>query len=543
MTLYAKQAMDSRQADVHKSSVFTVPLPEKIWTQAIWCVIVASQSWSFATLARNPAAVTPDEGGYSAAALQFWKSGRCGVPPYGDYLGFNEDFLLIGRVFGFVQGWLMALAGVTVFAGQFPSFLVGVVLLGLTFLLARTLFGVAAATVATALLSTSGVFFLGSHNARPDILLALCLASTLTALALYARDSKIWQMVLAGTSAAAGFHVHPNGVLLLAPIAVFGLSILGPARAASLRAITAFVLPVLLGFAAQGLLYGTASPIVASQLINFGGGHITDRLGQLNPVVFVPREILRYGEWFIKSGRGLHAPEGLLVGGSILASLIYGKRSARALVATWATLFAIGGLMMPWKWYLIYAWPLFVVIVAGAVTSLRQEGCHAKWLVVPVLLLNLIQLGWWDRLARRDEPFSASFNELRAAVPADARVLGPGQFWFAFSDLRFTDALYLELAFYSKQDRTRTPDERCSDFINWAKNRWDYIVADGSWRERFDPDVPLEPLVTKLRDGNEAYLLSEELRRFSEQCCRVIHRINNGPGEIIILQVNCNAAR
>lgn len=509
------------------------------YRQAAMVFISMCLTWNLATLARTPASVTPDEGGFAAGALQFWRSGTCGVSGWGDHLGFRTDCLLLGRLFCIVQGSVMAVCGISVFAAQLPSLVVGAILVLLTYRLARNLFGDDAALTAAVLLSASGIFFLGCHNARPDILLALCLLGTLSGIAAFARTDSAWSITLAGVWAAAGLHVHANGLVLLPAILVFVVALCGMQRTFSLKVIAGLGAPIAIGMLLLCVVFAAAQPeLVRGQILGHAGGHASERLSRINPLVFIPREFNRYLAWFVRTGRMTHVIEALTFVAAAIWGLCRGSRPVRALVAVWGAIFCLGGIvMMPWQWYLIYVWPILSTIVANAVMSPDWRRVGGPWLIVPTVAVALLQLGWWDHLARKQQPFTSTFDEIRAVIPADARVLGPGQFWFVFPEDRFTDTFFVEMAYHASRDQGLPVAARRDDFIAWADGRWDYIVADGSWRERLDPSVPLEPLVHSLHDGNGAYLLAEELRAFSEARCQVVARINADSSETLVLRV------
>ena len=162
------------------------------------CILAVFLTFGLATLGRVPEIPNSDDGGYAAAAYQFWKTGHPGIPGYRDLLGLNIDIFAFGRTAAAVQGVFMHFFGISLFTALLPSFLAGMGLIFFTYGLGRVLWGKECGLLGAILLAGSGMFFSASHWARPDLLIALCLAGALYMFASTPPHKWSWRYLAAG---------------------------------------------------------------------------------------------------------------------------------------------------------------------------------------------------------------------------------------------------------------------------------------------------------------------------------------------------------
>ena len=96
-----------------------------IYRRSGGALLIVLLMFNLLTLGRIPEVPHGDDGGYAAAAYQFWQTGHPGVPGYRDLLGLDKDILIFGRTAAAVQGIFMYLFGVSLFTALLPSVLAG----------------------------------------------------------------------------------------------------------------------------------------------------------------------------------------------------------------------------------------------------------------------------------------------------------------------------------------------------------------------------------------------------------------------------------
>jgi 4-amino-4-deoxy-L-arabinose transferase-like glycosyltransferase len=118
--------------------------------------------------------IPPDEPRYSQVARQMFESGDWITPRLGNYPWFEKPVLLY---------WLMsvcfAIFGVTEFAARLPSVLSALICVWLTYNVARKVAGENCALLCATILGTSIFFVAFSHAATFDMLLTVCIATSL----------------------------------------------------------------------------------------------------------------------------------------------------------------------------------------------------------------------------------------------------------------------------------------------------------------------------------------------------------------------------
>ena len=196
-----------------------------IYRRSGGALLIVLLLFNLLTLGRIPEVPHGDDGGYAAAAYQFWQTGHPGVPGYRDLLGLDKDILVFGRTAAAVQGIFMYLFGVSLFTALLPSVLAGIGLIWATYGFGWVLWGKECALVAVILLTASGMFFIASHSVRPDILLAFYLFVTLYLFASAPPGRWSWRYLAAGLIMGLSGDVHLNGFLLVPIPFLFWVSV------------------------------------------------------------------------------------------------------------------------------------------------------------------------------------------------------------------------------------------------------------------------------------------------------------------------------
>jgi len=499
-------------------------------------LVVAYQIFS---VGRIPAFPTDDDGAYAAAGYQIWQTGRPGVSGYKSVAGMGRDIYVLGHIGSAVQGVLMKLFGVSLVTALLPSVLVGMGVLAMTYLLGRELWTVRAGLVAALLLSLSGVFFSAAHSARPDLLVTLFLLVAMW-LVVSKTERPYQRLVLAGLVMGLGGDVHPNGFLLAPLPLVFWLLWRRPGWAVAWRGVLFYGTGGMLGIIYWLATHYWPQPADFRRQSSLHGltTHGVKILDHGVPGALVA-ELQRYLNWFWNARGHRHLLEGLFVLGAGVLLVWRGGRAGRAVVGAWLLLFLIAAALMSnsFGWYLIFAWPLFALWLAGALELMEQGGPRflARGALALLVLAYLGNLGLWFWKARQDVPMQARLAELRRIVPADAPVFASAGLWFAFWDRDFTHEPYLPFRVLESKLYPETGPTGWD--VEQRKLGWRYIAAYGNLQRALDPEFPIEEMLAVEPWRNRADEV-REARAFSLKRCSVVARLRSPEETITIFRVN-----
>src|SRR3990172_8003814 len=208
-------------------------------------VVAAYIAIGLISLARVPI-VWLDEPLYTQPAWSLVTNGSLGMPMFSGLHGFDQDNVIFGRIHLGAVAASFKLLGLGPFQARLPSFLAGLAVIYLTYLLGRRLWNARAGVVAAIALAVSPVFVMQTHDARPEILL---LAFFLAALYLAVRsDAELGIRGHVGAGAIAGLaaDIHLNGLLVPFVLLAFVGLRTGPNRIL-LRSAAAIVAGTVLG--------------------------------------------------------------------------------------------------------------------------------------------------------------------------------------------------------------------------------------------------------------------------------------------------------
>lgn len=498
--------------------------------------IMILAAYNCATLGRVPAYPSDDDGGYSAAAYQFWQTGMPGVPGYKDVVDLGREVWAFGHTSAAIQGVFLNGFGVSLFAALLPTFLAGLALLAVTAMIGNLLWDLNTGVLASLLLAASGKFFEACHGARPDMLLALFFLLSLWLVASAPANRPYHKLFLAGMLMGLSGDVHLNG-FLLAPVPLLFWFFLRPENFhVRWRTAATYTSAVFIGvFAWLATHYFPHPQEMLHQAALYGGMTHGIRIQSLGLWGSLKQELGRYLDWFWAARAHRHVYEGLcvLVGG--IWMLRRESRIGIALVAAWLSVFLIAAAFMSnsFGWYLIYVWPIFALWCARMFCAFPVRSA-AKAALLVLIAAYFSNIGVWQFQAMREAPLQSKLGELRHMLPPEAPVLGNGIFWFAFWDRDFTDEMYVKFR------RLETKLDPVSGPTSWqgeqAKKTWRYIVASGEFRQFLDPEIPLAELLSSAAFAGRASEIRED-RAFSVERCSVFKRIPGLADSILILRI------
>lgn len=503
-----------------------------------WTILLLLVAFHLATLARVPAIPASDDGAYAAAAFQFWHTGHPGVPGFRNLLNLEHDVSVFGRSAAAFQGLFMSVFGVSLFNALIPSFLAGLWLLGATYYLGRTLWNRELAFLAILILAASGIFFIASHSARPDLLLACYWVTALYFIASTKPGKWSWRFLLAGLLMGFSGEVHLNG-FLLAPIPLLFWLLYRP-ETLRLRFLVTTIYGMSVGV---GLFFWLAlhywpNPEAFLQQIRVMGGQTHGiRVLKLGFWGALQGEIQRYLSWFWDARFHRNLLEGIVVffsGGWLLWK---GEREHRALVIAWLGVFSTGFLFManPFHGYLIYVWPLFALWIAKVFLILHQ-GRFRLWALgaLGVLIIGYaLNLTLWMGKSYLGPPYREISEELRSIIPPKASILAGGEWWFTFYDRDFTDIQYLSFRGLELEDSpTAMP---ASWEIEWQRFHWQFVVAHGDQQVLLDPEVPVSTVVSFIRVTREREIAGA--RSFTKNHGHILRRIPTASTPVLVMKM------
>jgi 4-amino-4-deoxy-L-arabinose transferase-like glycosyltransferase len=423
-------------------------------------VLVALQGFSLFSLARvHP--VWGDEGSYSDVAMSFARRGTFAWPfMSGDY-GFERSNVAFGRLYTGALGLVYRTIGFGVFQGRLLSYVCGLAILSLIYLITRELRGSRAAAVwAAVLVAASYIFFDTSHTIRPEIALTALAAGALYVLLVARRKDSALLYALSGLLAAACADVHSNGICVPVAIAVVAVWLLGWRRAA-LRAGPPFALGLAAGtawwvgvhilpdpslFKLQWRFWSGYALPPAVQLVRdpvrwltTEAGKITEA-GSVNPailplaaywVLFLASAAVLVSAWVRRARAGSDAdadprrvpgrePEALR---DALVPVVY------LVGLTGAATLAVSQRLQP---YYVYAFPMIASGAVLAFTVARRVSRRVLTIVaVGAVAVSLAATGYasWKL---RDADYGRFVSGVRRFVPSGVRVFGWQDLRFAF---------------------------------------------------------------------------------------------------------------
>jgi 4-amino-4-deoxy-L-arabinose transferase-like glycosyltransferase len=435
-------------------------------------------------------AVNGDEG---REANAFWVSS--GVDPSARSLDpiYEHDPLYKGGLQGLTVGISFRIGGLGVFQGRIVSLIWGGVLLWLTFLAGRRLYGPAAAYMAVLFLAVSQPWLVSSHIIRPDIVVAsLVMAGLYCALRGLQDGAQPWHL-MAGLCLGLSFDVHPNSLAFMPLVGFCYLARFGW-RGFLTREAWLYVAGIAIGavyYAAVRIAPDPQHFLEAFQywigvdkrppaLATRGGSPFAAEFGRWTTYLnhrWIEAVLLGLG--FVFGGTRMIRQRRLdpIVGG-LLASLVV----FIVLVSSKT------------EFYMILFFPWLILLVAAAIADVgsRLNGARALAAVLAVIMAIGV-MGFEDNFRDmveastdvNERDYSVLTNQIQAVIPAGSRVVGPPVFWIGLSQSPY----YLDYVDFFVWDRTRRERN-----ISWAQFlaevNPDYVLLDSKTKSEVLASMP-----------------------------------------------------
>jgi 4-amino-4-deoxy-L-arabinose transferase-like glycosyltransferase len=187
-------------------------LDRRLWIGGMALAVIAISAVRIAALSYYPIMNATDEPGYLACSLSFMRTGHFFDPMM---MGGGLD---IPRVYALWAVWFK-LVGVGLWEGRWLSYLLTLILIGVTALAARNLYNRATAWFAAVFMFCSAVV-MAAARLRHDIVLALALALSLWLFSEARQRKRPALHLLAGALAGWGWFAHYNATFLGAVMVV-----------------------------------------------------------------------------------------------------------------------------------------------------------------------------------------------------------------------------------------------------------------------------------------------------------------------------------
>ncbi len=363
-----------------------------------------------------------------------------------------------------------SIGGLGLFQARLTSWLLGIVLLALVFALGRRLYSTLTAALTTTLLGLSYVFLQASHYARVDIFLACAITAALYLFVVGVQDNKRWAFFVAGLITSLSVDIHMNGALFAISLSTLFIVVYGKQV---LR--TRFTWYFATG-AGLGLIYYLGVHIIPNPATYFEisrgwqGSMMRPPLATLNPIAILQSLVAEIGRYhFFDYGLDF-----ALIGASGLFLSARRNKLDRLLVIFIGTAFILFVLLIQSKHdiYAILFYPFFLLMVAETLISLLRGSrkMEPQWLFT-VAILMLFIFNSAIHIARpiaenRDYDYYAVTNQIRADIPAGARVMGLPNWWLGLADYDYRSVMDLTYYhFFNNYTATQSLETVHPDYI------------------------------------------------------------------------------
>jgi 4-amino-4-deoxy-L-arabinose transferase-like glycosyltransferase len=385
------------------------------------------------TLARMPI-VWLDEPWYTQPAWSFVTNGSFGMPMFAGLHGLDQDNVAFGRIYLGGIAVSFKLLGLGPFQARLPSFVAGLAVIYLTYLLGRRLWNARAGVFAAIALAVSPVFLMQTHDARPEILL---LAFLLASLYLAVRsDAKlgIRGHIGAGVIAGLAADIHLNGLLVPFVLLVF-VAVRTGHQPILMRRGAAILVGTLLGWMWWGMVHVLPNPALFVDQWSSGlSGVLPIQLLGADLRTVLMAEPLRFLQatlrWWPLAWL---MPLGAILGGVILVRH-HRDGNALGVLGGIAAMILFMALIVARKapTYAVLVWPLGALLVGRWLTVAVGRAASIRILVATslasVFALAVVGASQWQG------NYDRFVGQLRNYIPAGATIQGEPTYWYGLAD-------------------------------------------------------------------------------------------------------------
>lgn len=435
----------------------------------------------------------PVNGDEGREANAFWVAS--GVDPSARTLDpiYRHDPLYKGGLQGFTTALSFRFLGLGLFQGRLVSLIWGGLLLWVTFLAGRRLYGPMAGYIAVLFLAVSQPWLISSHIIRPDIVVAtLVIAGLYCALRGLQDGGRHWHL-LAGLCLGLSFDVHPN---TLAFMPLVGLCYLARYGWRGLLSGDAWLYVAGL---AIGALYYAAVRILPDP------AHFMDAFQYWVGVDKRPPALGTRGGTAIEAELGRWTDylnhrwaEAALLGLGLVAGVARMLRARRldpvigGLVAALAVFVVL--VSSKTEFYMILFFPMLILLVAAALADVGERLGGARLLAAALLVpMAVAVMGFEDNFRDvmqaasdfRERDYGALTSQIQAEIPAGSRVVAPPIYWIGLAQPPY----YLDYVdFYVWERIRRERNVSWPEFL--AEVNPEYVILDSKAKSDIARSTP-----------------------------------------------------
>ena len=384
------------------------------------------------TLARTPL-VWLDEGLYTQPAWSFASSGTFGMPMFADLHGYDQTNVAFGRIYQTGVAIAFKLFGLGPFQARLLSLAAGLAVILLTFLLGRALWNARAGTFAAIALGVSPVFWMQTHDARPEMLLLAFFVAALYVAVRSEGSGRARGYVVAGLIAGLAADIHLNGVLIPF-VLVFFVAIRSGSRRLLLRRSVAIGIGTALGWLWWVSVHVLPDPALFVDQWSTGiSGVLPIQLLGVDPRTVLIAEPLRFLQaalrwwplaWIL--------PLGAIVG-AVIVFRHHRERGVLAVIGATGAMIVLMALLVAHKapTYAVLVWPFGALLVGRWLSTLDRfagVGVLIATSVASILAIAIVTVSTWQG------DYDRFVGELRSHIPAGATIQGEPTYWFGLAD-------------------------------------------------------------------------------------------------------------
>jgi len=370
---------------------------------------------------------------------QLLKTGKFSAPMFEGIYNLEKSDIYHGRIFGFLQIPFLFLFGLGPYQARAASLFSGLLVLFLTFLLAKKLFDNQVAVLSTVLLSLSGLFILLSHRARQDMLLTLFILLTIYLFFLAREKNSNSLFFLTGLTAGLSLDVHLNGIIIPILLSIFFISELRSKKLYEMMNQFLFCFSgIFLGFFWWVYTHIFVNPDV---FFNQWYGIVNNEfkapiLSGFSILHMIKKELTRYISWYWLATGHRNIIEFILLFSGIIFGIITKHENKKYPIITIITFLIMFTLIVAQKapYYILFIYPFLIILFSLGVTTLIKDKNKAG-LILPVALsfFYLSQLGYIS-YKYAGTNYNTFIKKVRQNISEDGKIFGDPFLWFEFPD-------------------------------------------------------------------------------------------------------------
>jgi len=445
-------------------------------------------AWNLYYLDKYPL-IDLDDACMAEPAWSFVKTGHFSAPSFEGSYGLEKSDIYHGRLYMLAIAPYFKLFGLGVYQSRIDSFITGLFILLLTYLIAKRMFSDSVALKSAILLSLSGLFIICAHRARQEMLLTLfiLLSFYLYLVSIKAEKGKFAFAFISGLLAGLSTDIHLNGVIV--PLMLVSLFI----YEYKLKFLKEKGFWLCMAGVAVGMLWWVTTHILMDvNLFNEQwNGFVMKEIGTpgaqtgFNPFHLVKNELKRYIFWFWSTTAHRNMAEFILLVPGIAGAFLKNEKNRNILFICVLSFLVMFTLIVSQKapYYILLFLPFVFILFARGLENLKPALSKTVFgLLIAFYIVQLCFIG----VKYRDVNYDNYASRVKAFIPPDKTLLGDTILWFTFSEQKF----YSELTYSYYQKITKNPlesylKEKNIEYVVFGKDQIGSFVDSEYFRSSY----------------------------------------------------------